>query len=178
MTATNGVGTSAASAASASVKTTSLPAAPTAVSGTGSPEQVSVAFTGDTTRPPRADLTITGYTVTATDVTNPANGGQTATGTASPIVVTGLTDLDEYTFTVHATNSVGNSPESAASSQVAPGGVPSAPLNATAVNVSARRQRPGELEPAGQSRRHHHAVHGDVVDRLEDLHLHRALRRR
>ena len=136
VTATNGVGASAASAASASVKTTSVPAAPTAVVGTGSPEQVSVAFTGDTTTATEGGLTITGYTVTATDVTNPANGGQTATGTASPIVVTGLTDLDEYTFTVHATNSVGNSPESAASGQVAPGGVPSAPLNATAVNVS------------------------------------------
>jgi len=134
--ATNANGTSAASTASASVKTTSLPAAPTAVSGTGSPEQVSVSFTGDTTTATEGGLTITGYTVTATDLTNPANGGQTATGTSSPIVVTGLTDLDNYTFTVHATNSVGNSPESAASAQVAPGGVPSVPLNVTATNIS------------------------------------------
>ena len=65
-------------------------------------------------------MTITGYTVTATDVTTPANGGQTATGTTSPIVVSGLTNLDEYTFTVHATNAVGNSPESTPSAQVAP----------------------------------------------------------
>ena len=104
----------------------------------GSLGQVSVSFTGDTTTASEGGLTITGYTVTATDVTNPANGGQTATGTTSPIVVTGLTNLDEYTFTVHATNSAGNSPESAASAQVAPGGVPTAPQNAVATNVVTR----------------------------------------
>ncbi|HBW18480.1 MAG TPA: hypothetical protein DEH11_05430, partial [Actinobacteria bacterium] len=45
---------------------------------------------------------ITSYTVTASDVTNPANGGQTATGAGSPLTVTGLAGGDAYTFTVTA----------------------------------------------------------------------------
>ncbi len=32
------------------------------------------------------------YTVTATDETTPANGGETQSGTTSPIIVNGLTD--------------------------------------------------------------------------------------
>ena len=135
-----------------------------------------MAFTGDTTHGHRGRLTITGYTVTATDVTNPANGGQTATGTTSPIVVSGLTDLDEYTFTVHATNAVGSSPESAPSAQVAPGGAPSAPLNATAANVSPGGNAQVSWNPPAIAGRHHHPVHGDLLDRIEDLHLHRPLR--
>jgi hypothetical protein len=47
--------------------------------------------------------------VTASDTTNPANGGQTATGTASPLAVTGLTGGDAYSFTVTATNTVSTS---------------------------------------------------------------------
>jgi hypothetical protein len=51
---------------------------------------------------------ITGYTVTSSpDATHP--GGLTASGTASPITVTGLTNATRYTFTVTATNSAGTS---------------------------------------------------------------------
>jgi hypothetical protein len=63
---------------------------------------------------------ITGYTVTATDALTPANGGQTATGTSSPITITGLTNGDNYTFTAHATNAAGNGAESAPSNAVTP----------------------------------------------------------
>jgi uncharacterized protein (TIGR02145 family) len=57
---------------------------------------------------------ITGYTVTS----NP--GGITATGATSPINVTGLTNGTAYTFTVVATNAVGNSVASSASTAVTP----------------------------------------------------------
>ena len=55
---------------------------------------------------------ITGYTVTAADATTPANGGQTISGAASPLTVTGLTNGDAYTFTVTATNALGTGPAS------------------------------------------------------------------
>ena len=58
--------------------------------------------------------------MTAIDSTNPANGGQTATGAAGPITVTGLTNGDSYTFTVLATNVLGAGPESLASNPVTP----------------------------------------------------------
>nr|WP_104178564.1 fibronectin type III domain-containing protein [Cryobacterium sp. Y50] len=92
-----------------------VPGAPTGVSATARSGQVSVAFT-----PPASDggSVITGYTVTATDTTTPGNGGQTVSGTGSPIVVTGLTSGDSYTFTVTATNTVGAGAASITSSAV------------------------------------------------------------
>jgi hypothetical protein len=63
---------------------------------------------------------ITGYTVTATDATTPGNGGQTATGMSSPIVVAGLTNGDAYTFTVTAVNAAGTGAASAVSAAVTP----------------------------------------------------------
>lgn len=66
----------------------------------------SVSFT-----PPSNDggSPITGYTVTS----NP--GSIIATGITSPIVVSGLTDGTPYTFTVRATNLLGDGPESSPS---------------------------------------------------------------
>ncbi len=65
---------------------------------------------------------ISKYTVTSSP------GGKTATGTGSPITVTGLTNGTSYTFTVTATNSAGTGPASAASNAVTPhaagGGTP------------------------------------------------------
>jgi YHS domain-containing protein len=112
-----------------------VPGAPTGVSATPGNAQATVVFT-----PPvnNGGSTITGYTVTATDTTNSANGGQTASGTSSPITVTGLTNGDSYTFSVVATNSAGNSVPSAASSPVIPVTVPGAPtgLGATPGNTT------------------------------------------
>ena len=48
------------------------------------------------------------YRVTATNVTDASRGGQTGTGTTSPIYVSGLVAGDTYTFTVAATNGDAN----------------------------------------------------------------------
>jgi len=88
-----------------------VPGAPTAVAGTAGNTQVSVAFTAPVSTGGSA---ITSYIVTSSP------GNITATGTASPIIVTGLTNGTAYTFTVRAVNKVGNSNASAASSSVTP----------------------------------------------------------
>jgi hypothetical protein len=91
-----------------------VPGAPTSVVATGGNGQASVAFT-----PPSSNggAAITSYTVTASP------GGAQATGTSSPIVVPGLTNGVSYTFTVRATNSVGQGTASAASNSVTPAAV-------------------------------------------------------
>ena len=71
----------------------------------------SVAFVAPTSNGGSA---ITGYTATSSP------GSFTAMGTTSPINVTGLTNGTAYTFTVVATNAIGNSVASAASSAVTP----------------------------------------------------------
>ncbi len=110
--AVNAFGTSAAS--STATKTPGAPTVPDAPTiGTAVPGNTNtlVAFT------PPADnggSAITLYTVTSSP------GNITATGSESPITVTGLTNGVEYTFTVVATNSIGNSAASSASNAVTP----------------------------------------------------------
>jgi hypothetical protein len=109
--ATNSVGDSAPSSASSAVTPATVPDAPTAVNAVRGNAQATVSFTAPTND---GGVTITGYTVTSSP------GGFTATGSASPLTVTGLTNGTAYTFTVVATNSVGNSVASSASSPVTP----------------------------------------------------------
>ena len=65
------------------------------------------------------------YTVTSTP------GSFSATGTSSPIVVTGLQSNTSYTFKVYASNAAGNSTESIASDSVTATTVPQAPTIST-----------------------------------------------
>lgn len=88
-----------------------VPDAPTIGTATAGDASASVAFTAPGNN---GGSPITGYTVTSTP------GGITATGASSPINVTGLTNGTAYTFTVRATNAIGNSAESAASNSVTP----------------------------------------------------------
>jgi hypothetical protein len=108
-TATNNTGTSSASSASSGVTATTVPQAPTIGAVTGGAASASVAFTAGATGGASATYTVT---------SDPGN--ITATGSSSPITVTGLTDGTAYTFTVTATNSNGTSAASSASSSVTP----------------------------------------------------------
>ena len=135
VTATNGVGTGPISSASNTVVPATIPSAPIIGTATGGNDRASVAFTP----PSNGGSAITSYTVTATDLTNSVNGGETASGSGSPTTVTGLTNGDSYTFTVTATNTMGTGPASSASNAVTPATVPGAPIIGTATpgNASA-----------------------------------------
>lgn len=88
-----------------------VPGAPTSVSATAGNAQATVSFTA-----PASDggSSITGYTVTSSP------GSITASGSSSPIVVTGLTNGTPYTFTVQAVNIVGAGTASDPSGSVTP----------------------------------------------------------
>ncbi|WP_057636915.1 autotransporter domain-containing protein [Stenotrophomonas ginsengisoli] len=87
------------------------PGAPVIGTATAGNTQASVSFSAPVNT---GGSSITGYTVTA----NP--GGATASGAASPLVVSGLSNGQAYTFTVTATNVAGTGPASAASNAVTP----------------------------------------------------------
>jgi hypothetical protein len=121
VTATNGVGTSPASDASATVVPATVPDAPAQPSVARGNEQIVVTFTA----PAGNGSAITSYTAACTS----SNGGTAGSnsGPASPITVTGLTNGKSYTCTVTATNDVGTGSQSPASASVVPAAVPSAP---------------------------------------------------
>jgi hypothetical protein len=96
------------------------PAAPTAV-----PQRLSASITW--TAPNANGSPITGYTATATDLDTPGDGGQSCAATTTSCTVAGLTLGDRYTFTVVASNSIGDSLASPASAAVTPFDVPAAP---------------------------------------------------
>ncbi|HEY2563690.1 MAG TPA: fibronectin type III domain-containing protein, partial [Acidimicrobiales bacterium] len=95
----------------------STPGAPTKLEATASDGKVTVSFAAPENT---GGSPILGYTVTATDLTEPSRGGQSAAGTTSPIAITDLTNNDQYTFRVTATNDLGTGPASANSNTVVP----------------------------------------------------------
>jgi len=129
VTATNVVGTSLASSPSSAVTPAGPPSTPSAPTATvASTTSATVAWTA----PANNGSTITGYTVTSSP------GGLTCTTTGSiTCTVTGLTTGTSYTFTVTATNVVGTSAASPASSSIIPAGVPTTPVITGAVVASA-----------------------------------------
>jgi hypothetical protein len=137
VTATNIYGTGPASAASNAVTpagVATVPGAPNIGTATAGNTTATVSFTA-----PGSDggSTITGYTVTSA----PAGGTDSNAGTTNLThTMTGLTNNTSYTFTVYATNAVGNSSSSAASNAVTPTTattVPGAPTGlSAAVNTS------------------------------------------
>lgn len=142
MIATNGVGDSDVSNTSAAITPATVPGAPTIGVATGGDAQASVAFT-----PPASTggSAITGYTVVASP------GSATATGTASPIIIQGLQNGLAHTFTVYATNAIGNGASSAASNSVTPAQsttVPGAPTILTAARSASQACSVSFLPPA------------------------------
>ena len=109
VTATNTVGTSNASSASAGVTATTVPQSPTIGTSTAGSGSATVTYTANAT----GGSTVTAYTATSSP------GSFTGTGT-SPITVSGLTNGTAYTFTVTATNANGTSSASSASNSVTP----------------------------------------------------------
>ncbi|MCS6153737.1 tandem-95 repeat protein [Shewanella baltica] len=89
-----------------------VPGAPTNLAATAGDTQASVAFVAPVNIGGSA---ITGYTVT----TNPADVVP-VNGASSPLVITGLTNGQAYTFTVTATNTAGAGAVSATSNSITP----------------------------------------------------------
>jgi phosphate transport system substrate-binding protein len=118
-----------------------LPTAPTDVLATPGNGEATVTFLA------AADngSTITQYTVTATDGTNAANGGETAVGTASPILITGLTNGDLYSFTVSATNAIGSGASSYPSGPIMPSSEPALMATGSSFAAVAIQEWVGQL---------------------------------
>jgi hypothetical protein len=149
--AINAVGTGASSAASNSVTPATVPGAPTIGTATAGNASASVRFTAPGSN---GGSPVTSYTVTATDTSTPANGGQQDSGNTGPITLSGLTNGDSYTFTVTATSSIGTGPASATSNAVTPATVPGAPGSPKATAGPTGVPGDGEVElswtaPAG-----------------------------
>lgn len=94
-----------------------VPSAPTNVIAQAGDASASVVWTAPTST---GNTAITSYTVTALAGGVPVGITVTVSGTTTGVLVSGLTDGTTYTFTVHATNAIGNSPESLPSAPVTP----------------------------------------------------------
>ena len=130
--ATNSIGNSANSAASNSITTWAVPGAPTI--GTATVTSGTTATVSFTAPANNGGQTITSYTAVSSPGGITGTLSQAGSGT---ITVSGLTSGTSYTFVVYATNSVGNSANSAASNSITMWTVPGAPTIGTATTVNA-----------------------------------------
>jgi hypothetical protein len=131
LNASNAFGQSPESAPSNQITEANVPGAPTNLVAVGGARSADVSFTA----PADNGAAITFYVVTATDVTNPSdpsNGSQWG-NTESPVHKPSLTAGHSYTFTISASNSIGQGPESAPSNEIALANVPDAPTDLVAV---------------------------------------------
>ena len=135
--ATNAEGDSPLSAASSATVPATVPAAPAAPGVSHGAARATATFVAPVDN---GGSVVVGYTAGCTSSDGGAAGSNASVG--SPIVVSSLTNGKTYTCTVHATNAVGDSFESAASGPVVPATVPAAPaqpavvLGATSVSVA------------------------------------------
>ena len=83
---------------------------------------------------------ITGYTAIATD---PSNNTVTATGSSSPITITGLTAGTAYSFTVTATNSVGTGPAGQPATRAVAAPAPSGGVAGDVIDIFVEEGVPG-----------------------------------
>lgn len=133
VSATNSLGTGAASAASnAVIPAVSAPSAPTAVTVTPGNGSVALSWTA----PFDGGASITGYnlyeatTSGGENYTTPVNGGTLLRGTST--TVNSLTNGTKYYFTIKAVNSVGSSPASVEVWAIPGGTAPGAPTTVAA----------------------------------------------
>ncbi len=139
VSATNSVGTSAASAPSNAVtpQAQAAPNAPTGVSAVAGSGSATVSWTA----PSNGGSPITSYTITPYTTGESATAGTPVVVTGNPPVTTttvsGLTNGTAYQFAVSATNATGTGPNSADSTQVTPAGPPLAPTGVTATSGTA-----------------------------------------
>ena len=131
VTATNAIGTGAASSASSPVTPATIPGTPTGVTATSGNAQATVTWND----PSDGGSFIDGYVIA------PSSGSPVTVdnGAATSYIFSGLTNGEGYTFTVTAINAIGTGAASSASSSVTPATIPGAPsgVMATAGNASA-----------------------------------------
>ncbi|WP_348695866.1 fibronectin type III domain-containing protein, partial [uncultured Nocardioides sp.] len=124
VTATNAIGDSTASEPSNEITPAAAPDAPTDVTATRGNTAASVTWTAAAGN----GSPITSYTITST----PGGITKTVPGDTTTTTMAGLTNGTTYTFTVTATNAIGDSTASEPSNEITPAAAPDAPTDVTA----------------------------------------------
>jgi uncharacterized repeat protein (TIGR02543 family) len=129
VTATSLAGTSVASTASTSIAVNAAPSVPINVTAVAGNASANISWD------PPVNINgsaLTGYSVTAYTAGNVVSGSCTTTASVETCLIIGLTNGTAYTFVVTATNGIGTSLGSTASSAVTPSTVPNAPTGVSA----------------------------------------------